>query len=226
MHGKPESTEDKKPSPSSFKIFFSALSFFLTIKALSGIPLYSFKALFFLGPLFTAILGVLFFGERLAKHHIVAFSLCLLGVFLAFSPKGETFSVYGFFALLSALCASAAVFVFKKMAKTETTPALILYYEIVCVLMSSFFVLIDFKSLPLKDGLIFLSVALCHLAASFLYTFGLRHQKLTNIAIANYSSLPLAIFLGLLIGDHLPTLWFLLASLLIVCGNALLFFKK
>src|SRR4051794_30060576 len=46
------------------RAFFSALCFLFTTKALSGIPLYSYKSLYFLTPLFTALFGVVVFKEN------------------------------------------------------------------------------------------------------------------------------------------------------------------
>lgn len=201
------------------RAFFSAGGILLTVKALSGIQLYTYKSLSFLSPTFTMILGLLIFREHLSRWYVLSFLSCLIGVLTAFQPNSELFNVYGLYAVGAALSNSLAILVFKKMARTESTYAIIFYYSLCCFILALMF--IDFNQLTINwhDSYLFVGVVVLHLAASFCYTFGLRHQKLTIIGLMSYLSLPLSMLLGWVMWRDIPANSIVWASILISVGN-------
>jgi len=205
---------------------FSAGSFLFAIKALTGLKLYSFKALSFVSPIFIVVLGVLILKEQISKKYVLAFLICLFGVFIAFEPGSEVLSSYGFFGICSALCAALAVLTFKKMAPTETTLAIILYYSLACIFISFF--LIDFSKLTfsLENMELFALMAFFHLIASFFYTYGLRIHNLTAISMVNYLALPISMALGFALWREWPATNMLIAGVLITLSNIVLQIKK
>lgn len=201
---------------------FSAGSFLFGAKALAKLGLYSYKSIFFLGPIYTAIFGIVLLKEQITKWHIIAFIFCLSGIFIAFQPSSDVMSIYGVYAVIASLCSSLAVLVFKKMASTESTEAIIFYYSLCSIIIST--LLVDFShfKINIPDLAMFAGQSLLHVISSFLYTYGLRSQKLTTIAIVTYAALPSTILTSWLIFNDIPKIQMLIASVFIVMSNAAL----
>ena len=220
--------EPEKLKTQNFKMHllrscFSISSFFFTLKALSVLKLYSFKSLYFLSPIFTASMGLIVLKEQYTRWNILAIFMCLLGAWIAFKPGSEVMNIYGVYAVLAALSTSLAILTFKKMASTETTNAIIFYYSLLSIAVSIYFVDFTKYTINPSDTIIFTGVAILHIIGSFLYTYGLRCQKLTLVSTVNYFSLPVAMLLGWSFWQEFPSNEILAASVLILASNLLLF---
>ena len=204
---------------------FSAGSMLFATKALSGLQLYTYKALYFLYPILLTILGIFMFKEKLKRQHITSLIVCLLGIFIAFKPGNEAFSLYGLNAIGAAFCVAMAVLVFKKMPASETISAVIFYYSLCCIGIALLFV--DYRKIHIdtKELILFSSMALLHIMASFLYTYGLRIHNLTTISLMSYLTLPISMMLGWFIWQDLPSLNVFIASIMITFSNLILIKK-
>jgi drug/metabolite transporter (DMT)-like permease len=210
----------------SLRAFFSALSFLFSIKALSGLQLFSYKAISFTGPLFISGLGFFILKEHVSQKYVWALLTCAAGIFFAFQPGSDVFSLAGLFGVGSTFCMALAILTFKKMAPTETTVSIIFYYSICCILISLFFVDLSALRPDLKEIGLFALMAFIHLIASFLYTYGLRIQTLTSISLLKYLSLPFSMGVGFVLWKDLPSTEIIIACALIVGANLLLSTSK
>lgn len=206
--------------------FFSTMSFLLSTKSLTGLQLFSFQSIYFIVPIITAIFGITFFKDKISRWHMMAFLFCSVGILVAFNPGSDIVSVYGLYALGAVISTSLAILIFKKMASTESTHAIILYYSLCSLIVSGFLVDRDNMHFVINDIYIFILIALLHLIASFLFTWGMRLQNLVNISIAHYASLPFSILLGWYFWHDLPSVAILSASFIIVISNIILLKKE
>lgn len=206
--------------------FLSAGSFLFTIKALTGLSLYSYKALFLISPIFIAALGVLALKEQITKKHIFAFLTCLGAVFLAFKPGSEVLNLSGVFAICSALCAALSIFIFKKIAVTETTLSFIFYTSLACTIISLFFIDLSRITFNLEILQMFAPMALIYLVSSFCLFYGLRTLKLTSFSMINYLALPISMSLGFILWGEWPSSAMLIAGFLIILSNVVLQMKN
>lgn len=208
-----------------FRSFISAVSFMCTIKALSGLNLYSYKALFLMSPILVAVLGVLALKERITKKHILVFLTCLLSVFVAFQPGSDVFSLFGVFAVCSALCSAVAIFILKKLIITETTLSFILYYSLSCTIFSLFYLDLSDIDINIEKLKTFAPMALIHLIGAFSYNYAIRLLQLTSFSMIYYLALPITMSLGFVLWGEWPSNHMLLAGLLIIGSNMVLQIK-
>ncbi|AIL13818.1 hypothetical protein IM40_10550 (plasmid) [Candidatus Paracaedimonas acanthamoebae] len=202
--------------------FFSATSLIFATKALAGLQLYSYKYLYFLNPIFMTILGIIFLKEKLTNQQMISFIMCIVGIYIAFRPNDEVLSVHGLYAIGAAFCISLAVLVFKKMPVSETIFSIMFYYSLCCIGISLIFIDYSKIKVNLHELTIFSFMAIIHIVASFLYTYGLRINNLTTISLISYLMLPISMLMGWTIWREFPSKNTLYASVLITLSNIIL----
>lgn len=206
--------------------FFSTLSLLCTLKALSYLPTYSVTAISYLREPLIALCGLLFFNEIFHKRYLLAATLCILGVIIAFTPGHDVWGTGGIYAICAAVCGAMAVFIFKKMIPSETTCSIIFYYGLMSLGVS--LTLIDFQQfyVDVRALPVFALISALHLAGSFFYTHALRVNSLTSVAFLDFLTLPLSLGVDYFVWHTPPSTAMALASTLIVLANVLIRTQK
>jgi drug/metabolite transporter (DMT)-like permease len=169
-------------------------------------------------PLFSIILGAVFFGERLGPRSKLGALVCFSGVALIFwdgsSPSllGDCVGLLsGFIAALSAQ--------YTKRARVRNGPEIV--YLSVCVsgILACCWTAPRALSLDPGAALVLLGSAVLGYAAQISLTWGVKYMTASEAGIISFLKVPAAIALGLLLGEGL-SLRFALGTLIVLAGLA------
>ncbi len=103
---------------------------------LSMMPLAEATALSFTAPIFTSILAVLFLGEVMLRHRLVAIGLGFLGTLIIIRPGLAVINPVALMAIVTALVWSSGTVLMKYMSRTETTSATVIYLPLLLTPLS------------------------------------------------------------------------------------------
>ena len=218
-------------------LVFANMFFFL---GLSVMAFAEVVALFFTAPLFICLLAQPILGEKVGAIRWCAIVLGLVGVVVMVRPESNQISWSNFLPILAALTYAVMQMVTRKLGMRDSAGALTFYIQIAFILVSSLSGLIigsgqydqfDQSALEflfrawtwpaLNDlGL----MALCGMIVAFggyLLSQSYRLAQASVVAPFEYTSLPLAVLIGYLIWQELPTLNDIFGSLLII-GSGLI----
>lgn len=201
--------------------------------SLTSLPYAEATVLQYLHPMFTAILALIFLGERVQRSTLICIFCSILGLivivrpeflFSRFSGDYNQFAVFA--ALLGALGSGVAYMLVRKLSATEDPSVIIFYFPVVALPLS---VLLLGDGWVLPSGwswLILLSVGLTTQLGQWGLTKAMQTETASKATSFSYLQVLFAALLGWMVFDELITLWTLLGGGLIIAGAFLNLFLK
>lgn len=105
------------------------ISMYFWFYALMNIPLSDAMALSFTAPIFTAILAVVFFKEKVDIHRTISLAVGLAGVLVILRPGSDIFMIEGLYAIIAALLWANTGVMIKTLTKTDS-PRVVVFYMV------------------------------------------------------------------------------------------------
>jgi drug/metabolite transporter (DMT)-like permease len=175
-------------------------------------------------PLFSILLGALFFGERLGRRAIVGAFVCFAGVALVFWDPASPSLIGDLVGLLSGVTAGVSI-QYTKKARANNGPEMV--YLAVCVsgIIVTFWTAPKALSLDVSSGLTLLGSAVLGYLGQITLTWGVKYMDASEAGIISFSKIPIAIGLGLLLGEGLSAR-FAIGTLVVLAGLALAEFRS
>ncbi len=212
----------------------SAMGFGFT--ALGLLPLPEATALGYAAPLLTVILAAMFLGERVRAFRLTAVFVGLIGVVIVLLPNltlvkpdgaaTAAQTVGAMAALLGAVSAAMAQVFVRKLIHTEKTGTIVFYFSLTASVLS--LVTLPFGwvvPLPL-EAVLLVSAGVLGGVGQILLTESYRHAETGVIAPFEYVSMLLALILGYVIFDELPTRSMLIGAALIVAAGLFIIWRE
>jgi S-adenosylmethionine uptake transporter len=167
-------------------------------------------------PVFAALFGLLFFGERNSAGRIFSIALCILGVGFVFYDGSATSTWSNLIALSVGVTRGLAVHFIKQVAE-ENHP--ILVYLATCLFGLALlpFAIREATNITPPFLLLLLLIGILALAAQIFLGYGFRSVAATKASVITYASVPLTVFFGYCIGEELRPR-FLLGTAIILVG--------
>ncbi len=213
----------------------SYISYYLAIAAL---PLAESVAIYFVSPIFVAMLSILVLKERTKHKHIVALVLGFSGTLIMMRPGVGVFEPAALLAICAALAYALSVVLTKRMAPTESGMTMSVYATLAYLIStgvvgmligrgvatSSTHPSITFLTRPWAtpsntDLALILITGVIAAIGFYCLTEAYRVADATTVAPFEYVMLPLSIMWGLLFWGERPDLYMLIGVLLIVSGG-------
>jgi drug/metabolite transporter (DMT)-like permease/2-polyprenyl-3-methyl-5-hydroxy-6-metoxy-1,4-benzoquinol methylase len=175
-------------------------------------------------PLFSILLGALFFGERLGRRGVYGAFVCFAGVALIFWDSSSPSLLGDGLGLLSGLVAGISI-QYTKRARVNNGAELV--YLSVCLsgILASFWTAPRALSLDLGSALILVASALLGYGGQILLTWGVKFMDASEAGIISFLKIPIAIVLGLFLGEGL-SLRFAAGTLVVIAGLAIAEFAR
>ena len=141
---------------------FSVVTMFLLFRALHFIPIMNATLLFMTAPFFVAILGALFFHNRVGIKVLLGIIIGFVGVLFALNPNGDIFTNhYSLYALASGATGAVSLLLIRNISKYDSPHTTMFYYYPMTVLVGTIMSVYNWST-PNVDGLIFLAaVGVC-----------------------------------------------------------------
>ena len=192
-----------------------AAYFFLT--ALIHMPIANVTAIVQALPLTVTLGAALFLGEPVGWRRFLAIGIGFLGVFLIVRPGSEGFSVYSLYAICAVFAVTVRDLMSRRLSKAVTTHFVAFAGALVVMGFSAIGALwVAWVPVSLENG-VWLSGSVLMIVAAYIFSVSaMRGGEVGFVTPFRYTSLIVALVLGLLIFDEWPDDLTLLGAAIIV----------
>lgn len=194
-----------------------ASSSLLYLIALRQLPLGNISAIMQSLPLAVMLGAAIFYRERMGWRRIAAVLVGFTGVLVVLRPGTGAFDEWAIIALLSVVLIVVRDLVTRKFSN-EVGSSTVAFYAAFGVMMSGFVLGIEeIWRWPTQRETLFLLLASCFLTAGYITAVSsMRVGEISFIAPFRYTSLIVAILLGLVVFGEWPDLWTWVGAAMIV----------
>lgn len=224
----------KNPMGHFWRGFVGATAMGLGFAGLGLLPLPEVTALGYAAPILVVVFAAMFLGEqvRLFRLGMVAFGMA--GVLVVLSPRlqidpatadpmqslGAIIVLFG--AVFTAL---AQVFV-RKLVQTEDTATIVFWFSVTASVLALVTVFWGWVMPTLWQGVLLVIIGLLGGVGQIFLTSSYRYADASLIAPFEYASMLLAIIVGYLIFDEVPTGTMLIGAAMIVTAGILIILRE
>ena len=189
--------------------------------ALTLIPLAQVVAIEFTMPVWTAVLAVMFLGERMNAWKVCAIVLGLVGVAMIVRPDTGKVDPGQLIALVAAVGFSVSLIMMKSFTRTESATAIIFWMMIVQSAIGLAPSLYVWRPTPGHLWPWIVIIALCGTFSHYCMARAMRHADATVVVPMDFLRVPLTATAGWLIYSERIDLYTVLGAALILAGNLL-----
>ncbi len=181
--------------------FFTGLRYLQLAEALSIV---------FAAPLFVTALSVPILGERVGPRRWAAVAFGFVGVLVMTRPGAETFRPEALYILAAALCYALSMLVTRRLARSDTTPAIMLSGICVALVVSGLALPFGWRTPVGADFWLFVLLGLVGGTGMYFMTQAYRYAPAAVIAPFDYTALLWGTLFGWLVWQELPgtNVWF------------------
>lgn len=196
--------------------------------ALTSLPFAEATVLQYLHPAFTAILAIVFLGERVQRSTLVCIILSMAGLVIVVRPEFLFGAISTHFsplavmaAVLGALGSGIAYVLVRKLSATEDPSVIILYFPLLA-LPIALIVLSDNFVVPQGwQWLLLIAVGIATQIGQIGLTKSMQTETAGKATSYSYLQVVFAALLGWLIFEEIPSLWTWFGAVLIIGGAAI-----
>lgn len=173
-------------------------------------------------PAFTAVLALLFLGERIKLATMLCMLLSFVGVIVMMRP-GEA-GLIGlpmlslFAALAGALGSAIAYVIVRKLSQTEDSSVIIFYFPLVALPTSLLLLGGDFVMPGMEALLLLLLVGVFTQVGQIGLTKAMAAEEAGKASAYAYVQVIFSAILGVIFFEEIPTLWTIIGGCLILAG--------
>ncbi len=189
--------------------------------AVTLIPLAQVISIEFTMPIWTAILAVLFIGEKLNQWKILAIVLGLIGVLIIVRPTVDNLDLGQMYSLAAAIGFSVSVIMVKSLVRTDSVVRIIFWMLIIQGIIGAVPAALVWQ--PISADLwpwIFL-VAVCGTFSHYCMARAMTHADATIVVPMDFLRVPLTALVGWLIYAEAIDVYTATGAVLILLGNIL-----
>lgn len=203
----------------------------LGFAGLGLLPLPEVTAIGYAAPILVVVFATMFLGEDVRLFRLSMVALGMLGVMIVLSPRlslGGTDTTHAealgaMIVLMSAVCAALAQVFVRKMVATETTSAIVFWFSITATLMSLLTLPWGWVIPAPREAVLLILAGILGGVGQILLTSSYREADASLIAPFEYSSMLLALGVGYIIFDEIPSTTMLVgAAIIIAAGIAII----
>jgi drug/metabolite transporter (DMT)-like permease len=207
----------------------------LGFAALGLLPLPEATALGYAAPLLTVIFAAMFLGEQVRVFRLSAVFVGLVGVMIVLAPRltvvsladtSELQAVGAVAALLGAVFAALAQVFVRKLVHTEATAAIVFYFSLTAAVLSLTTLAFGWVVPTAREVALLVGAGILGGVGQILLTESYRHAETSVIAPFEYVSMLLALVLGYVIFEELPTGAMLTGAALIVAAGLFIIWRE
>jgi len=205
------------------------VSMFCLFAAVTMIPLADLTAITFTAPLFLTVLAMIFLGERIHRFRWTALGVGFLGVIITIGPHlsfAHGVSPGVLVALANAAFSAIAMVFLRSMSGGEHAITITFYFSLTFMLCAALTALQGWPMPTLTQWILIACAGPFGVFGQLLMTYSYRYAEASTIAPLDYSNMIMAILLGYLFFDEIPSLSVWLGAPLILGAGLLILWRE
>lgn len=215
----PGSVRTRRPGLQIFRNLVHFGGQFGWVYGIALLPLAEVTAIEFTTPVWTAILAVLFLGEKMNRGRVVAIALGLSGILVILRPGVEIVQLTALIVLASAICYASTHILTKKLTETDSPLAILFYMTLVQLPLGLVPALSAWVPPTIADAPWLVTLGVSALTAHYCLARALRLADATIAVPMDFLRLPLVAFVGFLLYAEEFEVALLAGAVLIFAGN-------
>lgn len=205
----------------------------LGFAGLGLLPLPEVTAIGYAAPLLVVIFAAMFLNEQVRAFRLSMVALGMIGVLIVLSPRlavtgtpnpQETLGVV--VVLGGALCAALAQVFVRKLVATEGTAAIVFWFSITASVVSLLTLPLGWVVPPIWVLSVLVLAGLLGGVGQILLTSSYRFADASLVAPFEYSSMLLALAVGYLVFDEVPTLTMLIGAAVVISAGVMIILRE
>jgi drug/metabolite transporter (DMT)-like permease len=205
------------------------MSMFCLFAALTMIPLADVTAITFTAPLFLTVLAMLFLGERIHAFRWAALGIGFLGVLIMVGPHlsfAQGSSIGALTALGAAMFSAVAMTFLRKMSGNEHALTITFYFSLTFTVCAAVTAAQGWPMPTTMQWSLILGAGLFGVFGQLLMTYSYRYAQASTIAPLDYTSLIMAVILGIIFFDELPNASVWIGAPLVVASGLIILWRE
>jgi drug/metabolite transporter (DMT)-like permease len=205
------------------------VSMFCLFTALTMIPLADVTAITFTAPMFITVLAMLFLGERIHRFRWTALGIGFLGVLIMMSPHlslATGTSLGALIALGAAVFSAVAMIFLRRMSGGEHAITITFYFSLTFTVCAALSAIQGWPAPTPTQWLLIGSAGLFGVFGQLLMTYSYRYAEASTIAPLDYSSMIMAVILGYVFFDEIPTSSVWIGAPLVVGAGLIILWRE
>jgi S-adenosylmethionine uptake transporter len=202
-----------------------AAYFFIT--ALFHMPIASVSAILQALPLTVSLAASLFLGEALGWRRMTAIIIGFCGVLLIVRPGGADFNVYSLYALASVVCVTMRdLFVRRLSASVPSVFVALVAAAVITIFAALASLFIDWRPFTDKSSLQLVGATVFVIFGYVFSVAAMRVGEISFVAPFRYSSLLVALILGVLVFGNWPDILTLTGAAIVVATGLFTLYRE
>ncbi len=195
------------------------------------LPLPEVTAIGFASPLFVVIFAAMFLDEKVGIFRVSTVLLGLIGVLIVLSPRlgtdvSTTAGLGAMTILLGAILAALAQVFVRKLVQTESTAAVVFWFTITSTVLSLMTLPWGWAWPGWSGTALLITAGLLGGVGQIFLTSSYRHADASVVAPFDYTAMLLAVLIGYVVFDEVPTTTMLLGSGIVICAGVLIIWRE
>lgn len=187
--------------------------------ALTLIPLAELVSIEFTTPIWTAILAVMFLGEKLNARKLIAIAFGMLGVLVIVRPGMGTIATGHLIVLCAAVSFGISMVMVKSLTRTESVVRIIFWMLVVQSIIGFIPAWIEWRNPPLALWPWIVAIAFTGMSSHFCLARALTYADATLVSPMDFLRLPFTALLGWLVYSENVDAFTIAGAALILLGN-------
>lgn len=187
--------------------------------AIANLQLAEAVLLNFSSPLFTAIIALLWLGEKASVKFVFAIMIGFIGVCFILKPGVEIFKGAAWVGLISAVFAALAMVTIRDLSSTEPTMRIVFYFSITATLVSAVPLIWSWHTPSWQTVLAMSFAGLSATVGQLLLTYSYSHAPAAYIGPFSYSTVIFAAIYGWIFWVEIPDSYTIAGAFLIIMAG-------
>ncbi len=178
--------------------------------------------LYYVAPVITVVLAVIFLKERLTLARVGASAIGFLGVVIAANPAGLSISLPAVMALTAAFLWAVAMILMRSISKSESSLVLVFSMNLFYVVVLGAFCLPTWQAMDMREIAMVVGTGLLGLAAQYTLIDAARAVPASVLGTVEYTALIWAFIFGFMFFGELPAQFVYFGATLVVAAGLIL----
>jgi drug/metabolite transporter (DMT)-like permease len=205
------------------------LSMFCLFAAITMIPLADVTAITFTSPMFLTVLAMLFLGERIHRFRWTALGIGFLGVLIMIGPHlsfGEGTSLGVLAALGNAIFSAIAMVFLRRMSGGEHAITITFYFSLTFMFCAALTAVQGWPMPTTAQWILLALIGLFGVFGQLVMTYSYRYAEASTIAPLDYSNMIMAVILGYVFFDEIPSLFVWIGAPLVIGAGSIILWRE